>query len=136
MSTETIIDNEFAILTYHRDEKIVHHQFHRALDSENLRLVLNTGIDLLRDHNAIKWLSDNHSIGAHKEEDGKWINDDWLPRVIASGWKYWALVVPDDVKARMNMIEFVDAFYNQGVRVMVFTNVEQAKTWLENVDHR
>jgi hypothetical protein len=136
MSTITVIDNKYARLVYHSDSQIVHHCFHHALDSDNLKLVLNTGIDLLKQYGATKWLSDNREIGPHSEEDGVWTNTDWLPRVIAAGWKYWALVVPDDVRARMNMSEFVNSFYEKGIRIMVFTNLDDAMSWLEKVDKK
>ena len=134
MSILSLIDNKYASLVFYPDDKFVHHTFHKELDSENLRLVLNTGVDLLKKRGATKWLSDNRAIDPHSEEDGNWINNDWLPRVIAAGWKYWALVVPNDVHARMNMVEFVDAFYEKGVRVRVFTDLNRAKDWLRSVD--
>lgn len=49
-------------------------------------------------------------------------------------WKYWALVVPHSLAGRINMNEFVQAFYNQGVRVLVVTDPTEAMHWLETVD--
>lgn len=79
----------------------------------------------------MKWLSDNRDIAAHSEADTQWINTDWLPRAVAAGWKYWALVVPHDMLARMNMSEFTESFFNMGVRCQVFTDVNEAQAWLE-----
>ena len=133
-SVLSVIDNQHASLVYHPDEKIVHHTFHKELNSETFRNVLNTGIDLLKQHKAQKWLSDNRAMNAHSEDDGVWTNTDWLPRVIGAGWKYWALVIPYDAKARMNMVEFVNSFYEKGVRVMVFTELDPALEWLAKAD--
>jgi hypothetical protein len=55
---------------------------------------------------------------------------DWFPRVLQSGWKFWALVVPEDVKARMNLTQFVQSYYEQGLRIMVFTEPVEATEWL------
>lgn len=134
MSTMTVFDNEYASLFYHPDTKIVHHCFHVSLDSEHLRKALNGGIELLKEHHAVKWLSDNRAIGPHSDPDTQWINEKWLPRAIATGWKYWALVVPHDFMARINMNEFVNSFYEKGVRIMVFVEVDKAMQWLENID--
>jgi hypothetical protein len=134
MSILSVMDNRYASLVFDVQDKIVHHTFHRDLDSAHLRLVLNTGIELFKKHGANKWLSDNRAIDPHSEEDSLWINNEWLPRVIEAGWKYWALVVPHDAKARMNMVEFVNSFYEQGVRVMVFTELDSALAWLKTVD--
>lgn len=134
MASIHLIDNKYARLSFDTDKQIVHHCFHSALDSENLRAVLNEGIDLIKKYGATKWLSDNRAIGPHSAEDSQWINDNWLPRVIAAGWKYWALVVPHDIKAQMNMNEFVNSFYEKGVRIMVFTDYDEAWQWLDRVD--
>ena len=114
MQSITIIDNKYATLIYHPDSQIVHHHFTELLDSAHTRLILDSGIDLLKQHKATKWLSDNRDLKPHSEEDGKWVNEDWLPRAIAAGWKYWALVVPETTIARLNMVEFVQLFLRTG----------------------
>jgi hypothetical protein len=134
MSILSVIDNQYAQLVFYSDVKIIHHTFRKSLDSAHFRLVLNSGVDLLKRHNATKWLSDNREIGPHAEGDDAWANSDWLPRAVAAGWKYWALVVPHDVKARMSMSDVIASFYDVGIRVMVFTEVEEAKNWLIQVD--
>jgi cytosine/adenosine deaminase-related metal-dependent hydrolase len=134
MSTTVIYDNQYLNMVYHTDKKIVHHHYYKKLNSEYLRAGLNRGNELLQEHGATKWLSDNREVNAHSPEDTEWINTDWLPRAVAAGWKYWALVVPYDTIARMNMKKFVEAFYEMGVRVMVFEHVGDAMDWLETVD--
>jgi hypothetical protein len=55
---------------------------------------------------------------------------DWFPRAKAAGWKFWALVVPPDVMARLNLNEFVKSYFEQGLRIMVFTEPGEAMAWL------
>jgi hypothetical protein len=45
MSTMTVINNEYATLVYHPEQKIVHHTFHQPLTSARFREVLNTGAE-------------------------------------------------------------------------------------------
>jgi hypothetical protein len=130
MATVTALSNEHATLVYHEDSRIVHHTFHEVIAGENFRTVLNNGVELLRKHGAKKWLSDDRMIGALNEEDTQWSMNDWFPRAKAAGWKFWALVVPADIMARMNLKEFVDSYYEQGLRIMVFTDPEAAMEWL------
>lgn len=126
-----IFDNEYISMSYHTDTKIIQHHYYPKLNSAFLRAGLDRGVELMQEYGATKWLSDNRETNAHSPEDTEWINNDWLPRAIAAGWKHWALVVPEAVAAQMNMTEFVEAFYNQGVWVMVFTNPKEAMSWLE-----
>lgn len=136
MPKTTIIDTPFASLYYYPEQRIVQHRFHKELDSAHLREVLNRGVELLRENHACKWLSDNRAINAHSPEDTEWINSQWLPNAVAVGWKFWALVVPDDIMARMNMTEFVNSFYERGIRIMVFVDPTEAMKWLENIDRK
>jgi hypothetical protein len=131
MTTLTVAKDATAILFYHPKSKIVHHQLGHDLTSKDFRDVLDRGVELLKEHGATKWLSDNRAMEPHNKEDGDWVNTNWLPRAKAAGWKFWALVVPDSTMARMNMSEFVELFYNQGVRVMVFIDIDEAMHWLE-----
>jgi hypothetical protein len=131
MTTTTLIDADYATLQFYEDTGIVHHKLFNKITSPQLKEVLDCGVDLLKQHQAIKWLSDNRDIDPHDEEVTAWINDDWLPRAVQAGWKYWALVVPHDIKARMNMTEFVNSFYHHGIRVMVFSQLDEAMEWLK-----
>ncbi len=133
MATNMIIDNQHALLEFDPTTKIIHHKLYQTIDSETLRSVLMSGVDLLKSHHATKWLSDNRDINAHSPEDTEWINNQWLPAAVAAGWKYWALVVPDDFMARVNMTEFVDSFYAKGIRIMVFTDLDKAEQWLQKL---
>jgi len=134
MSTLTVIDNEHVVLYYHTDTKIVHHIYQPTIHGEYIKEQLNAGVELLKEHGAEKWLSDNHLFNDLPEDDVKWINDVWIKNAIDAGWKYWALVVPEADMGRMNMMEFVEVFGGMGVRVMVFTDPDEAMNWLVNVD--
>lgn len=130
MSTITIIDNQYVILYYHEETKIIHHIYHPGVHGDYLKEELTTGTDWLIQKGAKKWLSDNTAIEGVSDDEAAWINTEWLPRTIAAGWKFWALVVPDDVMGRMNMVQFVNEFAQQGVLVRVFTESDAAMEWL------
>ncbi len=134
MSDITVLKNEFATLTYHPDARIVHHTFHQPISGAEFRSVLNTGAETLQKYGAAKWLSDDRKNMALPEDDTQWSMTDWFPRAVRAGWKYWALVVPPDFLARLNLAEFVESYFEQGLRIMVFTEPDEALEWLRNVD--
>lgn len=127
----TIINNEYATLWYHPETKIVHHQFHQPIGGQPLRDVLNKGLEAFQEHGAYKWLSDDRGNSAMSPEDSEWGTNDWVPRVIAAGWKYWAVVMPAKVIGQMNMQRFIKANSELGIIVQVFSNPEEAMKWLE-----
>lgn len=131
MPTTTVIDNEYVTLMVHPDSRIVHHQLHQPMTGEMLRSTLLTGVEQLQKHSAHKWLSDNRRYGSLPPEDIEWSRTTWFPQAHDAGWRYWALVVPPDVHGRMNLSEFVFSYAQQGVTVQVFTDPDEALTWLE-----
>jgi hypothetical protein len=133
MPTITVIDNEYATLVYHEEKKIVHHTFHKPISGQEFRNILDAGADLLRKHGAHKWLSDDRENSTLSQEDTEWSINNWFPRAKGAGWKFWALVVPPDMMARMNLKEFVDTYHEQGLRTMVFTKPEDAMEWIEKL---
>ena len=132
MPTQIIVDNEYATLQYYDDTCILHHTFHRPIGGDAFRAVLLKGIETLKLKGASKWLSDNRNNNSLSDDDTKWALKTWFPQAKDAGWQYWALVVPDDHDARVSLKEHVDAYYNQGVNVKVFTSVDIAREWLEN----
>jgi hypothetical protein len=130
MPKTAIIDNEFATLVYHSDTKIVHHTFHKPISGVEFRKVLNTGAETLQKYGASKWLSDDRGNIALPPDDTEWSKKDWFPRAVKAGWKFWALVVPQDIMARMNLKEFIDEYHEQGLVVKVFTTPDDALQWL------
>lgn len=133
MTDSPILSNQYATVVFHYDKKIVHHTFHQPISGEAFRQVLNTGIELLRLHGATKWLSDDRGNGPLSPEDTEWSKTNWFPRAFEAGWKYWALVVPEDIYAQMNLKEFVDSYYEQGLRIMVFVEPDAALRWLDSL---
>ncbi len=131
MDKQTIIDNEFATLLYYPDQGIVYHTFHKPLSGKEFRDVLEAGTKLIQEQHATKWLSDDRENSALTSADTDWGLNDWFPRTIQAGWKYWAMVVPRELVGRLSIKEVMDSYVAQGIeRIMVFTNPNEAMNWL------
>ena len=89
---EVVLDTDVARLSYDVRNKIVQHEFRSFVHGPALRAVLEKGLELFRARGAYKWLSDDRGNGPVTAADGEWALHDWAPRVIAAGWKYWAVV--------------------------------------------
>jgi hypothetical protein len=128
---ETLLDNDSALLRYHVTPKIVHHEFRRFIHGEPFREVLTRGLEVLQKRGASKWLSDDRNNGAIKPADAEWSSKIWMPRVLAAGWKYWAVVLPEKTLGQMNMMRWIEALGALGLSAQSFEYVEEAKRWLE-----
>ncbi len=135
MSTITVVDNEFITLWYHPEDKIVHHRFHKkTIYGEHLRNAFSKGVDLLKENNAKKWLSDDRENIIFTEEDTEWFLKDWFPRAVESGWQFWALVQPQQIIGKINLEQFTNDYSKKGIMIKLFDNLDSAKEWLTCIE--
>jgi hypothetical protein len=132
MPKTTLIDTDYATLWYDTEKKIVHHKFHKYIYGPEFRNVLEKGLEVFKEKGACKWLSDDRNNSALPTEDRDWAQGNWSPRVIAAGWKYWAIVLPQKVIGQMNMQYFIDENTKMGLTVQVFSAPDEALQWLES----
>ncbi|MBE2271495.1 MAG: hypothetical protein IAE80_24900 [Anaerolinea sp.] len=125
-----VLDTESATVRYDPVAGYIYHTFHCAQTGKPFRDVMNRALDYLIEQQGTKWLSDDRLNAAFQPEDINFALNDWGPRAAAGGWQYWALVVPEDVAGRASMFGIVELFFNLGVHVAVFSDLERARAWL------
>jgi len=131
MEKTTVFENGCATMVYYPEVKVVHNTFRGQPTSEQFRSALDAGVETLKKYGGSKWLSDDReNPSVYSAEDRLWADDDWFPRMVKVGWKTWAMVVPQEVKAQINLIDIVDKIYERGIRVRVFSKLDEALQWL------
>jgi hypothetical protein len=130
-SPVTVLQTASVSLYYHPDARIVHHEIRRFVTGKDFRDLLTAGSDVLRKHQARKWLSDDRGQWALAKEDLAWSETQWAPLVAKSGWKYWAIVRAEKVLAQVAMEQLASKYAKLGVTAKFFTNPADAKAWLE-----
>jgi len=131
MNETIILQNEYATIRHNTQFDYLHHTFHKPISGEPFRSTMNMALDYLRDHHVTKWLSDDRKNAEFTQADVAFAVEDWGPRAAETDWKYWALVVPEDVVARATMTEIVQVFWKFGIKVAFFNNLPEAKNWLQ-----
>jgi hypothetical protein len=131
VATQTVFSNEFASLLYHPDSKIVHHQWHQYVHGQVFRDTLSSGLDLLKKNHATKWLSDDRGNSVLPDDDAQWAQTVWFPAVKAAGWKHWAVVMPEKALGKLNMRQWISLYASMGINSQVFSDPEEALSWLE-----
>ena len=126
-----ILDNEYITIKYLPDKKIIYHTVHQPFGGQPLRDALIAGFDALQYYKVCKWLSDERKNGPMSADDVEWGNKNLNQRAMEVGWKYWALVVPEQIVAAGAMRPAIDILYELGLRMMVFSSVEEASGWLD-----
>jgi hypothetical protein len=127
---EVLLETSSCALYYVPRPQLVHHEFRTFIHGKPFREVLEKGLDLLKARGACKWLSDDRGNGPITPADAEWCRNDWAPRVMAAGWKYWAVVLPQKVLGQMNMRRWVEEYAKLGVTAQTFAVPEEARRWL------
>jgi hypothetical protein len=125
-------DDEYVTMVYYPETKILHHQIHKFFFGQTYRDIFNTGVQVFKKYGACKWLSDDKSVTSFTKEDVEWGYKEWFPRMIESGWKYWALILPEKVIGQVAVKRMAENYTSQGVQTRTFTSIDEAKKWLES----
>ncbi len=127
----TVFDSPSVTVWYHPDTRIVHHQIHKFVHGEDFREFLLAGTEALLKNKAQKWLSDDRGSTVLAQDDVSWGHDVWFPKTVEAGWKYWAIVRPEKVLARVTMERLVKEYAAAGVTAAFFEDPDEAMKWLE-----
>ena len=131
MSRTMVLKNPHLTLWIHPDAKIVHHKFNKFTHGDAFRNGLDTGLELLKEHKAAKWLSDDRKNSALPREDMEWARTVWAPSAIKEGWKHWAVVPPINIVGQMNIKKCIEIYTEMGLNVKTFKDPDEALNWLE-----
>ena len=99
---------------------------------ENLKKGLNTGLKLLAEKKAEKWLADTEKLGVFGKADEEWINTDWYPRILNSGLKHMAIIIPKNALARIAVNSQMSKVPGTMLEMAYFDNQETARAWLRS----
>jgi len=131
MPSITVMEDANISIWYHPESKILHHKTHQFFCGEPFRDALNKGVETFERYGARKWLSDDRETPALAKEDLEWGDRDWFPRVARLGWKYWAIVMPENVVGHRILKQLSEAYAARGLITRFFSSAEEAKEWLE-----
>ena len=134
MDVITLYKNEYVKLRYHPKPRVIHHEILKLPPSDVFRTMLTKGAECLEQNEAKKWLSNDTRNILVAPEDFQWGDNVWAPRVIKAGFKYWAIVMPKQAVAKLQMHRFCREYRERGVAVELFQMVHAAMKWLSSVD--
>lgn len=129
---QLVLERENVLLWYYPELQIVHHQMVRPPPSEEFRELLLEGTKLVERHGASKWLSDDRGNVVLRDYDERWSRYEWLPRVVAAGLEYWAIVLPEAAVGKLNMRRLASNPASRGLESRVELTLEAAFRWLRS----
>ena len=133
LSTSQILVFESPLISVwaYPERKMIHHQMKGYCAGKDLQDALIKGVEAMELHHATKWLSDDRQNGALPPDGAAWAANVWFPRTKAAGWKHWAVVQPVKILGQLNMERFVKRYAELGIDARMFSDPDEAMTWLD-----
>lgn len=127
-----------SIAELHLDESIPAFKFYHlspCLSSE-FRDLLSTAVELMKElkksHPHLKLeLVDARKIGAMDPELIEWLNSDFNPKIIELGYRRAAIIIPEDIFAKLFVQEYVEI--QRDMETRYFENEDKAIAWLKEL---
>ncbi len=109
-------------------------EWHGYSPSKEFREGVELMLNALIQNNSSKLLADIKEMKLIGLDDQLWINNDFLPRAIKSGFKTVAVIEPEDHFNKVAVASIVDKIDAEILNVKFFPDLEDAKTWLKSFD--
>jgi hypothetical protein len=103
-------------------------------NSTEYRAAQEVVIDALRENHASRNLIDSKDSKVVSGEDQKWLVENWMPRAVAAGRRWTAIVLPTSPLGR-TIAENIDRYQKSpSIKVEHFETVVEAAAWLSTVN--
>ena len=130
MNKQTVYEDDSISVWFYPDEKIVHHKIRKFVYGDSFRTALTKAADVFLESGCARYLSDDQSSSALREEDIAWADENWQPRMVSGGFRFWAMVMPSKVIGQIPIKPIIERYKSRGVTVQTFDNTDDAFTWL------
>jgi hypothetical protein len=128
------LEAPYVLIRWDPDGQWVFVQWKAWANSNEYRAAQEMVITALRENHASRNLIDSTDSRVVTEEDQQWLVEDWIPRAIAAGRRWTAIVLPKSALGR-TIAENIDKHPRSNrVKVEHFETVEQAAAWLSTVN--
>lgn len=97
---------------------------------KELKTFLDQIIFFLQEKNINKLIVDLTYRQTYTDEDQKWIDTNWFPRVLEAGLIYFGYVIPNDLFMQLSADEIL-VKQKSSVKVIPFGHLEKAIEWIQ-----
>jgi len=124
------LDKPWVSIRWDKVHKCVHSEWKAFANSDEFRAALMRALDAIKDTHAIAYLSDTRKVRVIVHKDQNWVNEVWIPLLIATGVRRFALVKADSGLGKLNVEDVINMVDNRGLLMRGFDSVPNARMWL------
>ena len=118
-------------IEYDVETNSILHTVKSFLVTDEWKDLLTTGHHFFAENKLSKWISDNRDLPVLHNNIDAWFYNDWLPGMIETGWKQWAMVEPTIHPGKLSQKSYLENIANLGIEVRSFEGLEEAREWIK-----
>lgn len=130
---ENVFNSELISIEYDATINMVVMTWKPVYIKTNLyREALETGLDIVNEKGADKWLANLKDMKLISRADENWTNDIWFPKALKSSIKWMATILSEDVFNKVAVKKIMSQDQLSSLMVDQFTCKEDAVDWLKS----
>jgi hypothetical protein len=127
---DVYVDEPWLLMRWDGVHKYVHSEWKTFATSAELRISKLRGIQAIKDHSAIAYLSDVRNLEFILAADQQWFKETWRPLAIREGLKHIAFVTTSSGFGRRTIEDVARSLDGDDLQSSTFGSVEAAQVWL------
>lgn len=128
---ELIYDHPACKIYEPADNVYIHTEWLGFSSSAAFREIFEKILSLVKEKQVSKVLFEGSKSKLASPDDQKWLIEDWTPRAVVAGYKYYSVVLPKDVFGQFSSKIVIQQTDSQNPIFSATTdNVEEAIAWL------
>ena len=102
-------------------------------EGAELRAGYDAILALCRSKRNRRYIGDARDLAPISQADQRWINEEFMPRLLAAGVRYMAIVIPKASVARLSVRQVLSKVNEINLVTAYFDEIEAARDWLRTV---
>jgi hypothetical protein len=132
-SDDIYLDEPYLSIRWDSVHNHVHAEWRAFANSAEFRAGLSKGIQAIRDHRAVAYISDSRKVKVIVDEDQRWIKETWLPLATNAGLKRIGFVIANTGLGRLCVQDVADLCADYGLHSRTFPTMEAARKFVSEV---
>jgi hypothetical protein len=132
LSDQTYLDEPYLSIRWRSVPQILYAEWKGFATSAEFRAALLKGVQAIREHHVVGYVSDARKAKVFVAEDLKWVTDVWLPQAVGAGLKRMAMVTADQGLGKAIIEGVAKEIDNHGLSMRKFDSVVAATVWAQS----
>src|SRR4029077_6616081 len=132
MEDQIYLDEPYLSIRWRSIPQILFAEWKGFATSAEFRAALLKGVQAIREHHVVGYVSDARKAKVFVAEDTQWVSEVWLPQVLKAGLKRMAMVTADEGLGKAIIEDVAKEIDNHGLAMRKFNSVAAATVWAQS----